>query len=98
MEKIVESLMIYELQQPSATFLKTHTFPSAPNFLLLAKPSNLFFFLPAPAAAIFFRLRRKGVRRNYFDRLPGLFRNHTDRAGYDVVPWFLQGEMWVDLS
>ena len=32
----------------------------------------------------------KGVRRNYFDRLPGLFRNHTDRAGYDVVPYINQ--------
>lgn len=48
----------------------------------------VFVACPAPAAAVFFsRLdRRKGVRRNYYDRLPGLFRNHTDRAGYDVVP------------
>lgn len=60
---------------------------------------TLFFVAcPAPAAAVLFsRLdRRKGVRRNYYDRLPGLFRNHTDRAGYDVVPrvFVAVGEMW----
>lgn len=32
----------------------------------------------------------KGVRRKYYDRLPGLFRNHSDSAGYDVVPYINQ--------
>ena len=35
----------------------------------------------------FLSLSRKGVRRKYYDRLPGLFRNHS-LSGYDVVPGF----------
>ncbi|CAL1134184.1 unnamed protein product, partial [Cladocopium goreaui] len=40
----------------------------------------------------------KGVRRKYYDRLPGLFRNHSDSAGYDVVPYINQFQSPYDAA
>eukprot|EP00435_Cladocopium_sp_Y103_P028970 s1439_g7.t1 len=42
--------------------------------------------------------RGKGVRRKYYDRLPGLFRNHSDSAGYDVVPYINQFQSPYDAA
>ncbi|CAJ1355481.1 unnamed protein product [Effrenium voratum] len=40
---------------------------------------------------------KKGVRRKYYDRLPGLFRNHS-LSGYDVVPYINQFESAYDAA
>ncbi|CAK8996517.1 unnamed protein product [Durusdinium trenchii] len=40
----------------------------------------------------------KGVRRKYYDRLPGLFQNHSRTAGYDVVPYINQFQSPYDAA